>query len=168
MEVRKYLLQDNGIFPNSNLPVIHYKSALNIAPVLGAFFVRSLFYRNGWRNNWRAGVYTYHHYHSVTHEVMGVVRGSTRLLLGGEGGCEVKIEKSDVLVIPAGVAHKNLGGENDVLCIGGYPGGADYDMNYGREGERPGTDANIRNVSMPENDPIDGRYGILPGAWVAC
>ena len=165
MEVAKYLLRDDGTFPNSGLPVLHYRQALHIPTVLGGFSVRRLFYRNNWRNNWRSGIYTYHHYHSVTHEVMGVVKGRTTLLLGGAHGAAVTIAKGDVLLIPAGVAHKNLGGENDVVCIGGYPGGAEYDMNYGKPGERPGTDRNIARVPLPETDPVTGTAGILLQAW---
>ena len=96
---------------------------------------------------------------------MGVVKGSTTLLLGGENGTEVKITKGDVLVIPAGVAHKNLDGENDVVCIGGYPGGAAYDMNYGKPGERPEADRNIARVPLPATDPVAGTAGILPQEW---
>lgn len=96
---------------------------------------------------------------------MGVCRGSTRLQLGGNNGITVTIEKGDVLIIPAGVAHKNLGKEKDVICVGGYPDGNDWDMNYGREGERPGTDYNIALLPMPATDPVYGLKGSLINVW---
>jgi len=45
-----------------------------------------------------------------------------------------------MLLIPAGVAHCNLGKKKDVICIGGYPGARDYDMKYGKPKERPAAD----------------------------
>jgi uncharacterized protein YjlB len=70
-----------------------------------------------------------------------------------------------VLVIPAGVAHKNLGGENDVGVVGAYPDGRDYDMNYGKPGERPGTDENISGVPIPSGDPVLGNNKGLTTIW---
>ena len=57
------------------------------------------------------------------------------------------------------------GNENDVVCVGAYPNGSDYDMNYGRPGERPLTDGHIRKVPLPETDPVYGRRHGLPEIW---
>jgi uncharacterized protein YjlB len=75
------------------------------------------------------------------------------------------LEKGDVLVIPAGVAHKNLDEENDVGVIGAYPDGRDYDMNYGKPAERPQTDENIARVPIPFTDPLQGKNGELTKRW---
>src|SRR4051812_40962438 len=104
----EYILKDNGVFPNSALPVLHYKQILNLPVIFPAAAIRALFKKNGWTNNWKKGIYTYHHYHSITHEVLGVVKGKTILQLGGDDGIKIVIEKGDVVVVPAGVAHKNL------------------------------------------------------------
>lgn len=162
--IREYHIKDNGIFPNSPLPVLLYKRVLNIPRFLAASHVRKVFHMNGWTNNWQSGIYTYHHYHSITHEAFAAVKGQTVLLLGGENGKVIKFERGDVLIIPAGVAHKNLGKEKDVICVGGYPEGKDFDMNYGQEGERPGTDQNISNVPIPSTDPV---YGTSDNGLVA-
>ena len=124
-----------------------------------------MFAKHHWTNNWRNGVYTYHHYHSNTHEVMAVIRGVTTLLLGGENGIHLKVEKGDVIVIPAGVAHRNLGKEKDIICIGGYPGGKDYDMNYGKPEERPVADKRIAQVKIPRFDPVTGKSDPLHLVW---
>ena len=160
-----HLLVDNGIFPGSALPVLHYKKAFKLPLLFPARVIRQAFRKNNWTNNWRNGIYTFDHYHSLTHEVIGVFRGKTTLQLGGEDGLQVTIERGDVLVIPAGVAHKNLGKETDVLCIGGYPDGKDFDMNFGKPGERPQTDQNIASLKVPVTDPVTGKNGSLPAIW---
>lgn len=164
-QIKQIKLADDGIFPNSPLPVLFYKGVLAITSVFPAVHVQNLFEGHHWTNSWDSGLYTYHHYHSVTHEVLGVYSGKTTLLLGGENGVILKIEQGDVLVIPAGVAHKNLGDKNDATCVGAYPDGRDYDMNYGKSGERPRTDKNVRNVPLPSADPVYGRIGGLTNIW---
>jgi len=157
--LRKYYLKDDGIFPNSKLPVLYYPAILSLPPVFSATFIRNLFRRNGWSNAWKSGIYTFHHYHSNTHEVMGVYKGETTLLLGGEHGIRLVIKRGDVLIIPAGVAHRNLGGESDVKCVGAYPNGIQYDMRYGKTEDRPAADLTIENIPKPEKDPVMGKKG---------
>lgn len=86
-------------------------------------------------------------------------------MLGGPGQFETELEKGDVVVIPAGVAHKNLGDSGDFACVGAYPNGQAYDMNYGREGERPDVDENIKNTPLPQLDPLFGSSGPLVELW---
>lgn len=160
-----YFLKDNGTFPNSSLPVLLYKKVLELPAFFPAAAVKNVFALHNWTNTWRSGIFTYHHYHSITHEAIGVCKGQTLMLLGGDDGVRVEIETGDVLIIPAGVAHKNLGKENDVVCVGAYPDGREYDMNYGRPGERPLTDENIRKVPLPQTDPVYGRRNGLPEIW---
>ena len=71
----------------------------------------------------------------------------------------------DVIIIPAGVAHKNLGSSGDFRCVGAYPPGQDWDMNYGKAGERPAADENIANVPLPVADPVFGFEGPLMKNW---
>lgn len=164
-KIKKYILADDGTFPNSQLPVLHYQHVLDLSVLFPTVYAKKLFRKNGWTNNWRDGIYTVHHYHSITHEAVAVINGYTTLMLGGDNGQLVAIEKGDVLIIPAGVAHKNMGAENDVVCVGGYPGGKDFDMNYGKPGERPGTDQNIAMLSIPDTDPVFGK-GVLTEIWL--
>jgi uncharacterized protein YjlB len=160
-----YILEDDGIFPNSKLPVLLYKNVLDLPALFPAMYVENLFKGNQWTNSWKAGVFTYHHYHSVTHEVLGAYHGKTEMQLGGEAGTKIIFEKGDVLIIPAGVAHKNLGAEDDIACVGAYPDGKSYDMNYGKTGERPIADTNIANVPIPEKDPVLGLKGGIENYW---
>jgi uncharacterized protein YjlB len=160
-----YFVKDDGIFPNSHLPILFYPKVLQLPALFPAASVKKLFQQHNWKNNWKQGIYTFHHYHSTSHEVLGICKGETLLLLGGEKGITLFVQAGDVVVIPAGVAHMNLGKENDVTCVGGYPDGRDYDMNYGRPGERPKTDHTIAAVPLPETDPVFGGQGGLLQIW---
>ena len=153
-------LESTTKFPNSKLPVLLYRNVLELPSFFRALFIKKLFKSNGWSNSWKSGIYTYHHYHSNTHEVLGVYKGKTTLLLGGKKGVKIKISKGDVIIIPVGVAHKNLGKETQIKCVGAYPYGKDYDMNYGKKKERPKTDENIKKVKVPRKDPV---FGLIDG-----
>ena len=85
--------------------------------------------------------------------------------LGGPDGMTIDAQVGDVIIIPAGVAHKNLGSSNDFRCVGAYPPGQDWDMNYGRPGERPKSDQNIAKVPLPTSDPVYGGDGPLIKGW---
>jgi uncharacterized protein YjlB len=157
---------DDGTFPNSRYPVIVYKDKIDFSKENGPTAVEALFQKNGWGNSWRNGIYSYHHYHSTAHEVLGVYSGSAEVMLGGKKkGESFYIKKGDVILIPAGVAHKNLNSSDDFRVVGAYPKGQSWDMNYGKEGERPAADENISEVPYPPNDPVYGKSGPLQQFW---
>lgn len=152
-------------FPNSNLFILIYKNALSLPEKHAAQIVEDIFKKNNWTNSWRNGIYDYHHYHSITHEVLGVYEGSTTLQFGGPKGIIVHIEKGDVIIIPAGVAHKNVGPEKDFKCVGAYPDGKDFDIKKGDPADRPEADKNISKVPLPDIDPVYGNAGPLYNNW---
>ena len=161
-----YYISDDGVFPNNNtLPVLFYKSILTLPKIFPAWGIKNLFKSNGWSNSWKDSIYDYHHYHSITHEVLGVYKGKTKVQLGGDYGIELTLEKGDVLIIPAGVAHKNLTPKNTFKCIGAYPGGMKYDIKTGEQDERPDTDEKIQEVPVPATDPVFGEKGELQNNW---
>lgn len=163
--VEQFMLKEDKFFPNSDLPVLYYKKVLTLPPVFAAAYVKGLFKKNNWTNSWKYGIFEYNHYHSITHEVLGICKGKTKLLLGGNNGIELTVSEGDVLILPAGTAHKNLGKEKDIECVGAYPGGMDYDINYGYVGERPHTDNNIKKVPKPSHDPVFGTSGGTNTYW---
>ena len=61
-----------------------------------------------WSNAWRNGIYPFHHFHSIAHEVLGIATGEVRVMFGGSAGQELMVQAGDVVVIPAGVAHRNV------------------------------------------------------------
>ena len=161
-----YYISDDGVFPNnSKLPVLLYKNILTLPKLFPARGIRKLFKRNGWSNAWKDNLYDYHHYHSIAHEVLGVYKGKTKVQLGGEYGIVLSLEKGDVIVIPAGVAHKNLLPGQTFKCVGAYPGGLEYDIKTGKQGERPETDEIIKLIPVPVTDPVFGDEGELLKNW---
>jgi uncharacterized protein YjlB len=163
INIIRHTLPEDGNFPNNPLlPVLLFQGALKVTK---AKIVEDIFESNGWINAWQDSILTIDHYHSTSHEVLGVIQGSARLLLGGPSGIAVTIEKGDVIIIPAGVAHRNLDSENDFSVVGAYPEGQEYDMRYGKEEEHPEVDKNIRAVPLPLTDPVYGFDGPLLKNW---
>ena len=161
-----HIFEDDGVFPNNEkLPLMVYKGAFLLHPDEDGSVIRQVFESHNWKNTWEDGIYDYHHYHSVTHEALGVVCGKADIQLGGPEGVCVELLRGDVVVIPAGVAHKCLEASKDFLVVGAYPGGAEYDLNKGYEGERPKADENIRKVEAPATDPVYGDTGPVIEHW---
>lgn len=153
---------DDGRFPNTTLPAILYRRAVD-QPTPEA--LEALFDTNGWPSAWRYGVYDFHHYHSTTHECLGVARGSARLQLGGPEGRVFTVKAGDVIVLPAGTGHCNLESSADFLVVGAYPPGFKADLLRGEAGERPGADERIAAVPLPRTDPVGGQGGPVLEKW---
>jgi uncharacterized protein YjlB len=165
-KVTARVLPDDGVFPNSHLPVLFYEGAF-ASPSSGApSMFEEVFDANGWGSQmWRNGIYDFHHYHSTAHEVLGCYAGSANVQLGGPSGITISLEAGDALIIPAGVAHCNLGSSSDFGVVGAYPRGLSFDICRGKPGERPKTDEHIRRVPLPKCDPVYGREGPLEKEW---
>lgn len=155
---------DDGTYPNNRLPLLVYKSAIAPGDATPEA-MESLFNENGWPPQWRSGVFDYHHYHSTAHECLGVAGGSARLVLGGLDGQEFDVKAGDVIVIPAGVAHRRLSNSADFLVVGAYPPGQEWDLLRGEPGDRPQADENIAAVDLPQTDPVSGQKGPLTERW---
>lgn len=164
MKPLELLFKDDGKIPNSKYPLLIYKNAFQARENAGAEWLEKQFAANNWTNSWRNGVYSFHHYHSTSHEVLGVYAGSALLHLGGEQGQKVKVEAGDIIIIPAGVGHKNLGSDG-LGIVGAYPDGRNWDVNKGLPGERPKTDQNIAALPIPETDPLNGKASGLTKIW---
>jgi uncharacterized protein YjlB len=68
--------KDDGIFPNSSLPLLLYRQAITTDAEGPASVFEEGFARNDWTNSWQNGVYPFPHYHSTSHEVPGVYSGA--------------------------------------------------------------------------------------------
>ena len=165
-QVLVHTIVDDGTYPNNEvLPLLVYQGALALPAHDAAATIEVLFEANGWGGCWRNGVYGFHHYHSTAHEVLGVYGGTARVQFGGESGIVLSVQRGDVVIIPAGVAHKNQGASRDFYVVGAYPIGQHPDMNYGRPGERPRSDGHIARVPLPPVDPVYGRQGPVQDHW---
>ena len=156
--------EDDGAFPNSRLPLLIYRGALTTADA-SPDAMEALFAAGGWPPAWRSSIFTYHHYHSTAHEALGVASGEARLLLGGPAGREFEVMAGDVIVIPAGVAHRRLASSPGFLVVGAYPPGQNWDLLRGEPGERPQADRNIARVPLPATDPVAGTAGPPVTEW---
>ena len=159
------LLRQNGWMPNNAaLPVLFYRGGIPAGGVDPAGHFEDVFTRNGWPPQWRNGVYTFHHYHSTAHEVLGFAAGSAHLVLGGEGGREVTVRAGDVLLLPAGTGHCELSKSDDFLTIGAYPPGQHWDICRAA----PDTQAQqrMRTLPFPHTDPVHGAGGPLAEHWL--
>jgi len=164
METIQLKFKDDGKIPNSSLPLLIYKNVFSEEKA-DADFIKKHFEDRKWSNSWKNGVYDYHHYHSNTHEVIGVYSGFATIQFGGENGDKISIEEGDAVAIPAGVGHKLIEASDDFGVVGAYPGGMDYDILKGEDGERPKADENIKNVPIPESDPVYGKVEGLLSLW---
>jgi uncharacterized protein YjlB len=161
------IFKDDGVIPNNCYPLLLYRGVINVGPADPAARVEEQFAANNWTNSWRNGIYPFHHYHSTSHEVLGIYRGSATMRLGGEQGRDFIVQAGDVIVIPAGVGHKNLGASDDFAVVGAYPDGRQWDLLTGKTGERPKADHNIAALPLPGRDPVYGANGPLRVIWRA-
>ena len=165
LKVEKHPFADDGNFPNSKYPLVVYHNAFAGSGDKAADWLEQKFASNQWSNAWRWGVYDFHHYHSNTHEVLGVFKGWASLQLGGPNGKRIKVESGDIIVIPAGVAHKCMDSGEGFEVVGAYLNGLKPDMNKGEDGERPQADQNISAVPFHAKDPLLGEQAGITSLW---
>lgn len=165
-EVETRVFGEEGNFPNNpDLPVLFLRHAVHAEDDVASTLER-VFGAHGWKRSWRNGVFSYHHYHSTAHEVLGVARGFGSIELGGPSGEVFQVSGGDVLVLPAGVSHKSAGSTTDFVIVGAYPeSSADWDLLRGLPDERPQADRNIEQVPLPNADPVLGSEGPLIEHW---
>ena len=158
---------DDGAIPNNpRLPFILYRGAVDLSNCTDpAAVFEELFKSYGWGNSWRNGIYGFVHYHSSAHEVLGIARGSAKVRFGGDHGKVYDLAAGDVVVLPAGTGHQSLSACNDLLVVGAYPPGAQYDECRGSPQERARALQSIPKVPLPQTDPVYGAGGPLLEAW---
>lgn len=160
--IQTIMLDDDGQIPNNqNLPVIIYKAVFKEMP--GE--IETAFNRHQWTGSWTGGVYDYHHYHSNTHEVLGVKAGEATVLIGGDQGERFEISQGDVILLPAGTGHKKIESSPDFEVVGAYPGGTSPNMKKKDPSDRVQALAEINNVPVPQMDPVYGEEGPMLAEW---
>ena len=165
--IEGHALNDDGLIPNNKrLPLILYRQALALDGLSSdpARAFEALFRSNGWGNAWVDGIYDFHHYHSTAHEVLGLAEGAAAVQFGGPQGPVVDLASGDAVVIPAGVGHCLVGG-GDLVVVGAYPEGQDWDLCRATEADRAKALENIPWVPLPKLDPVFGASGPVLTLW---
>jgi len=161
-QVQSFFLKDRGDIPNNqDLPVIYYQGVFN-----DGLDLESSFARHNWTNSWTGDIFDFHHYHSNSHEVLGVKSGKATVLLGGDDGERLELDAGDVVVLPAGTGHMKLESTDDFEVVGAYPGGKSHNLRKRDPQERAESLDEIRNVPIPDMDPVYGEDGPLLHKWV--
>ncbi|RYE96799.1 MAG: cupin [Oxalobacteraceae bacterium] len=149
-------------FPNSRLPLLLYRASLPA----DADRIQQAFEKRGWSNAWQNGIYRFHHFHSIAHEVLGIASGRVTVRFGGPAGTDVSLVSGDAVVIPAGVAHCNLKEQGRLTVVGAYPGGSSFDTLRGNMSHYVTASNRAVAVPVPDEDPIPG-FDALRRLWRA-
>lgn len=157
---------DREVPNNPRLPLVIYRGALRLDPAFDpAAIFEEAFAANGWGSSWRNGIHPFRHFHTRTHEVLGIARGQARVEFGGAAGEQLEIGPGDVAILPAGTGHKRLAQSNDLLVVGAYPHACDIDQKRAGEMDVAEALANVASVPDPAKDPIYGADGPLRSLW---
>lgn len=164
-KVIPHQFSENGSIPNNPfLPLLLYQQVFEESAGLKEQF-QEAFSKNNWKGSWVNGVFDYHHYHSKAHEVLGIAAGTATLMFGGPGGTEIDVQAGDMVVLPAGTGHCRLSASDDFKVVGAYPAGQeDYDTCTQKDDPEE-KEQNIRQVPLPDNDPVSGENGPLMEHW---
>ena len=152
---------------NSRYPLVVYRSPVALDPKFDpAAIFEVLFATNKWGDGWRATMYGYNHFHTGTHECLGIARGKLTAQFGGTSGRKIQLKAGDVVIVPAGVGHKHITQSKDLLIVGAYPANAgSYDEPKPDEIEHATAVKNVSRVKRPGTDPVYGRKGPLFSIW---
>ena len=163
------LTDDDQIPNNQKLPLLLYPNALSTSKNDLVSVCESLFSINNWQGCWKNGIFNYHHYHSMSHEVLGVCIGTAKVQFGGKRGIVFSLSPGDVVIIPAGVGHKNLGASSDLCVVGAYPLNQIPDLYDDKamsdQENKLKILRNIEQASLPLTDPVYGKDGPLLKYW---
>jgi uncharacterized protein YjlB len=156
---------DDVVVPNSRLPLVIYRGAVRLAGASDrASVFEVLFARHGWKGARRDGTYDCRHYHSRTHEVLGLAHGTAQVRFGGARGRMIWLKAGDVAVLPAGIGHERIDASSDLLVVGAYPTPGNYDECRAPEEHDPALER-IMRVPPPKKDPVYGPEGPLLRVW---
>ena len=111
------MFRDDGSIPNNaRLPFLLYRGAVGLTGSADpAAILEELFNANDWGDSWRKGIYEYVHYHSRTHEVLGIARGHARVRFGGNEGKIIALRSGDVVILPAGTGHQHISASKNLM-----------------------------------------------------
>eukprot|EP00563_Minutocellus_polymorphus_P020068 CAMPEP_0197726606 /NCGR_PEP_ID=MMETSP1434-20131217/16396_1 /TAXON_ID=265543 /ORGANISM="Minutocellus polymorphus, Strain CCMP3303" /LENGTH=207 /DNA_ID=CAMNT_0043312591 /DNA_START=171 /DNA_END=794 /DNA_ORIENTATION=+ len=154
--VQRVFIDDDGTYPNnSRYPTLLLQSVFAAGTEHEG--ARRIVADGQWTSPWSWGIFEYHHYHSKAWELLLCVRGEASVQLGGPSGPTVSIAKGDLVLIPPGVAHKQLNARGGFTLLGAYPttgfdGSIDTLTGSPTDEERE----RIKGCYVPSTEPILG------------
>lgn len=158
---------DDGLTPNNPLPLLIYKSAIDVSGDEAEAAIEQVFGDNGWGDMWRNGVFDYLHYHATVHEVLGISRGHAIIRFGGDNGRKIEVAAGDVAVLPAGTGHQRISASPDFRVVGAYPPGPGVEITRATPENHRKALQTIPRVKLPPSDPVLGKDGPLMTLWQA-
>lgn len=156
MNISRMRIACDKPFPSNEIVLRLYRAVFNKAQTGLSSKFSKLFSDNGWSVPWVNGVFAFHHFHAEAHEVLGCAAGWVVVQMGGPNGPEVRLEAGDAVLIPAGVAHKNIDSSADYRILGSYPHGQEPDLRRGNLNEWNEVLDKIAYVKLWEKDPVTG------------
>ncbi len=151
---------------NPRLPLIVYRGVVpeQVGGDMAEWFERT-FAVNGWSDGWRNGIYPFLHFHTGTHEVLGIACGRASVEFGGARGRPLTVAAGDVVVLPAGTGHRRLEASADLLVVGAYPRNGRFDQKRPGQVGRDAAQRAVAAVPLPERDPVLGTDGPVIELW---
>ncbi len=164
MEIIEHFFRPDDHIPNSEFPLLVFKHMVPCEDK--AEWLEKTFRKNGWTNNWKDIILPFDHFHSNTHEVLGLASGTAVLHVGGRKGKTLAIESGDVIIMPAGVGHFSMDNSIPYQFVGGYPFGSAWNLRKNlQEGNEKAILDEIKNAPFPKSDPLFGQNGPLFTYW---
>ena len=166
-DVQAFRFEDDGETPNNpRLPLVVYRAAVKLAGEHdpAAPFERA-FARHGWGDGWRNGIYPFLHFHTATHEVLGIARGRATVEFGGA--------KGQALDGRGGRRRRAAGRHRPSAHLGERRSSGRRRLSAQRfirpeaagQVDHKKAVAAIAEVPLPEMDPVHGREGPLMTLW---
>lgn len=153
MEIVHIHQSSKGV-PNSPLPLLIYRGVIDPDTKDLATRLEQHFAAHGWPPHWRSSVYPFTHFHTTTHEAVGIYAGSAELQLGGDNGQVYRVNICDVILIPAGVGHKCVSATEDFMLVGAYPPNHSPDLCRDEPEKLSERREAIKQVHLPQSDPV--------------
>ena len=157
---------DDGETPNNPaLPLVLYRGAVDVSGADPAAAFEKAFAAHGWGDGWRNGIFDFLHFHTRTHEVLGIARGTAKVEFGGAKGETVELRAGDVAILPVGTGHRRLSCSRDLLVVGAYPAKSCIDQHRPSQVSHDKAEADIAGTPLPQQDPVFGSDGPLKQLW---
>jgi uncharacterized protein YjlB len=155
--MKELIISELPPYPNNPTLALRLYESVSSAANKNAEQFENLFHSNNWGSSWRNGVFSFHHYHSTAHEVLGCYSGTAQVQLGGPEGDIFRLNQGDAVLIPAGVAHCLISSSSDFHVVGAYPLGTYPDTCEGNDKLYQQHFEKIGMLDNPRLDPVSGQ-----------